>query len=214
MKHYLAQLRAWVLYLLLLATCDGGRFVMRVTKYFSGVRLAPIPLFTLPVHVYWNRMANWQSTSPTRLWPRHHTWTQTTHTGKFCNWPHDRCCWSDYVRCIQQTPLDYYTTLMHVQECITTRQSSNAGALHNQLGPFAFALALSVPPPLPSPSFCLSTLISMCTHQRPSRRGGLCPSNKTPRLFAGGTCDFGLLTFLKQPGAFVRMIRQIHPLSW
>lgn len=82
-------------------------------EIFSGVRLAPMPLFTLPVHVYWNRMANWQSTSPAKLWEahlwarcgaRHHTWTQTTRTGKFCNWPHDRCCWSEYIGCIQQTP--------------------------------------------------------------------------------------------------------------
>lgn len=82
-------------------------------EIFSEVRLAPMPLFTLPVHVYWNRMANWQSTSPAKLWEahfwarcgaRHHTWTQTTRTGKFCNWPHDRCCWSEYIGCIQQPP--------------------------------------------------------------------------------------------------------------
>lgn len=56
------------------------------------------------------------------------------------------------------------------------------------------------PPPLPPPSFCLSTLISMCTHQRPSRRGGLCPSNKTPRLFAGERATLVYWTFWNSRG--------------
>lgn len=48
--------------LLLLAT--AGDFVMRVTKYFSGVlRLAPMPLFTLPVHVVFFE-TEWQIGNP------------------------------------------------------------------------------------------------------------------------------------------------------
>ncbi len=166
-------------------------------EIFSGVRLAPMPLFTLPVHVYWNRMANWQSTSQAKLWEahlwarcgaRHHTWTQTTRTGKFCNWPHDRCCWSEYIGCIQQTP-----GLLHHHDARTGNASLPANRVMQVRCITSFGLCICprslrflLPPPLLLPSVSLDFENVYNTHLNPPRSEGLCHSNKILRLFAGG----------------------------